>query len=169
MASRIVAALAAGGLACMLATAVAQEARPLAADPALEAKVFEIAHDLRCLVCQNETIAASNADLAVDLRQQVREQLIAGRTPDEIRAYMVERYGDFVLYKPPFKPLTWLLWIGPFVLLAAMTWVMARTLRQRRSAAAAAAAPLGDAEARRARELLAAADTPDAHGPETPR
>ncbi|MCB1998540.1 MAG: cytochrome c-type biogenesis protein CcmH, partial [Rhodoferax sp.] len=85
------------------------------------------------------------------------------------RAYMVERYGDFVLYKPPFKPLTWLLWIGPFVLLAAMAWVMARTLRQRREAAAAAAAPLSDAEARRARELLAAADTPDAHGPETPR
>ncbi|RVT53907.1 cytochrome c-type biogenesis protein [Rubrivivax albus] len=169
MANRIVATLAAAGLACALATAGAQEARPLAADPALEAKVFEIAHDLRCLVCQNETIAASNADLAVDLRQQVREQLIAGRTPDEIRAYMVDRYGDFVLYKPPFKPLTWLLWIGPFVLLAAMAWVMSRTLRQRRSAAAAAAAPLSDAEARRARELLASADVPDARGPETPR
>ena len=154
MASRIVAALAAGGLACMLATAVAQEARPLAADPALEAKVFEIAHDLRCLVCQNETIAASNADLAVDLRQQVREQLIAGRTPDEIRAYMVERYGDFVLFKPPLKPTTWLLWGGPFVLLVAMAGWLAHMLRRRRAEVAAAQAPLSDEERRRARELL---------------
>jgi cytochrome c-type biogenesis protein CcmH len=138
----------------------------MAADPALEAQVMEIAEELRCLVCQNETIAASNADLAVDLRQQVREQLQSGRTPDEIRAFMVERYGDFVLYKPPFKPLTWLLWIGPFVLLAAMVLVMARTLRLRRSAAAASAVPLSDAEARRARDLLAGDAAP---GPETPR
>lgn len=169
MASKVYTALVA--LVCLAglwsAPADAQEARPLAADPALEAKVFEISHDLRCLVCQNETIAASNADLAIDLRQQVREQLVAGRTPDEIRAYMVERYGDFVLYKPPFKPLTWVLWIGPFVLLAAMAWVMARTLRHRRAAAAAAALPLSEAEARRARELLAVPDA-ETHGRETP-
>ncbi|MCP5284572.1 MAG: cytochrome c-type biogenesis protein CcmH [Burkholderiaceae bacterium] len=164
MADRVLRALAACAVAGALATAAAQEARPLAADPALEARVFEIAHDLRCLVCQNETIAASNADLAVDLRQQVREQLLAGRSPDEIRAYMVERYGDFVLYKPPFKPLTWLLWVGPFLLLAGMAWIMARTLRGRRVAAAAAAMPLSDSEAQRARELLA---TPEPRSTET--
>lgn len=158
--------LGAAAFALCVSVAGAQQARPLAADPALEAQVMAIAEDLRCLVCQNETIAASNADLAVDLRQQVGEQLQAGRTPDEIRAFMVERYGDFVLYKPPFKPLTWLLWIGPFVLLAAMVLVMARTLRLRRSAAAAANAPLSEAEARRARELLAG---DAAAGPENPR
>lgn len=144
--------------------AAAQVARPLADDPALEAQVFEIAHELRCLVCQNETIAASNADLAVDLRQQIREQLQAGRNGDQIRDYMVQRYGDFVLYKPPFKPLTWLLWTGPFVLLVLMGWVMLRTLRQRRAALAAAATPLTEAEAERAHELLATVDRA-----ETPR
>ena len=138
--------------ALCLTPASAQESRPLADDPALEARVFEISHDLRCLVCQNETIAASNADLAVDLRAQIREQLKAGRTPDQIRDYMVQRYGDFVLYKPPFKPLTWLLWIGPFVLLLAMAWLMVRLLRQRR--ATASAPPLTEEESRRARELL---------------
>jgi cytochrome c-type biogenesis protein CcmH len=139
-------------LALCAGWAAAQESRPLAEDPALEARVFEISHDLRCLVCQNETIAASNADLAVDLRGQIREQLKAGRTPDQIRDYMVQRYGDFVLYKPPFKPLTWLLWIGPFVLLVAMAGLMARLLRQRR--ATASAPPLTEDESRRARELL---------------
>jgi cytochrome c-type biogenesis protein CcmH len=139
-------------LALCLTPVGAQESRPLADDPALEARVFEISHDLRCLVCQNETIAASNADLAVDLRGQIREQLKGGRTPDQIRAYMVQRYGDFVLYKPPFKPLTWLLWIGPFVLLLAMAWLMVRLLRQRR--ATASAPPLTEEESRRARELL---------------
>ncbi len=139
--------------ALCLTPASAQESRPLADDPALEARVFEISHDLRCLVCQNETIAASNADLAVDLRAQIREQLKAGRTPDQIRDYMVQRYGDFVLYKPPFKPLTWLLWIGPFLLLLAMVAVLTHLLRQRR--AAALAPPLTEEESRRARELLA--------------
>jgi cytochrome c-type biogenesis protein CcmH len=150
--AKVLPALAALLLALCAGLAAAQEARPLAEDPALEARVFEISHDLRCLVCQNETIAASNADLAVDLRGQIREQLKAGRTPDQIRDYMVQRYGDFVLYKPPFKPLTWLLWIGPFVLLVTMALLMARLLRQRR--AAASAPPLTEDESRRARELL---------------
>lgn len=134
------------------ALAAAQEARPLAADPALEAKVLEIATELRCLVCQNETIAASHADLAVDLRGQIREQLRAGRSEREILDYMVQRYGDFVLYTPPVKPITWLLWGGPFVLLLAMAAWLWRTLRVRRSLAAPA--PLTDDERRRARELL---------------
>src|SRR3546814_11037819 len=75
-----------------------------------------IAAELRCLVCQNESIAASRADLAVDLRQQIREQIQAGQTNDEIRTYMVERYGDFVLYRPPLKARTPLLWFGPLLL-----------------------------------------------------
>jgi len=132
--------------------AAAQEARPRAADPVLEAEVLRIAEDLRCLVCQNETIAASNADLAVDLRQQVREQLQAGRSKREILDYMVARYGDFVLYNPPVKPITWLLWGGPFLLLIVMSTWLWRLLRRRR--AMAEATPLTDAERQRARELL---------------
>jgi cytochrome c-type biogenesis protein CcmH len=134
------------------AFAQAQEARPMAADPALEQRVLEVSENLRCLVCQNETIAASRADLAVDLRNQVREQLKAGKSEREILDFMVQRYGDFVLYTPPLKASTLLLWAGPFVLLAAMGFVLVRTLRQRR--AQTVAAPLSDAERRRARELL---------------
>jgi cytochrome c-type biogenesis protein CcmH len=140
-------------LACGL-LAHAQVARPLADDPVLEAEVLRIAHDLRCLVCQNETIAASHADLAIDLRNQIREQLRAGRSEREILDYMVQRYGDFVLYKPPVKPITWLLWGGPFVLLLAMAAWLWRLLRRRR----ATAAPLSDEELRRARQLLGEPD-----------
>ena len=142
--------------ACLLASAfaAAQQARPMAEDPALEARVLAISEDLRCLVCQNETIAASRADLAVDLRNQVREQLRAGKSEREILDYMVARYGDFVLYKPPVKPTTYLLWIGPFVLLVLMAVWMWRTLVRRRQEAAAAAAPLSDADHERARALL---------------
>ncbi|MBT9490602.1 MAG: cytochrome c-type biogenesis protein CcmH [Rubrivivax sp.] len=128
----------------------AQTARPLAADPALEARVLEIAHELRCLVCQNETIAASHADLAIDLRNQIREQLLAGRSEREILDYMVQRYGDFVLYNPPVKPVTWLLWGGPFVLLLAMLAWLWTMLRRRRPDTPALSAD----EQRRARELL---------------
>ena len=135
--------------------AAAQTARPLAADPALEAEVMRIAHELRCLVCQNETIAASNADLAVDLRGQIREQLRAGRSEREILDFMVQRYGDFVLYRPPVKPLTWLLWGGPFVLLAVMLVALWRVINQRRRQVPA---PLTDADRRRASELLGRAD-----------
>lgn len=137
--------------------ASAPRAVPLSDDPALEAEVMRIAHDLRCLVCQNESIAASNADLAVDLRGQIRSQLRAGRSDREIIEYMVERYGDFVLFKPPVKPTTWPLWGGPFVLLVAMAWWLARTLRRRRAEVAAAQRPLSDDERRRARELLGTA------------
>lgn len=132
--------------------AVAQQARPMAEDPALEAEVLRIGAGLRCLVCQNETIAASHAELALDLRAQIREQLKAGRSEAQILDYMVQRYGDFVLYNPPVKPITWLLWGGPFVLLAVMLALLVRMLRRRRDAAVAA--PLSDAERRRAAELL---------------
>ncbi len=134
------------------AFAHAQEARPMAADPALEQRVLKLSENLRCLVCQNETIAASHADLAVDLRNQVREQLKAGKSEREILDFMVQRYGDFVLYTPPLKATTVLLWVGPFVLLAAMGFVLVRTLRRRRTEVATA--PLSEAERRRARELL---------------
>ena len=88
-----------------------------AGDPALEARVQVVAAELRCLVCQNQSLADSHADLALDLKNQVREQLRAGRTPDEVVAYMTSRYGDFVLYRPPFKATTLLLWLGPALLL----------------------------------------------------
>jgi cytochrome c-type biogenesis protein CcmH len=96
----------------------ADDAAPLAADPALEARVNQLAEVLRCLVCQNQTIADSHAGLALDLKAQIREQLRAGRSRDEVLDYMVARYGDFVLYRPPVKASTALLWFGPFALLA---------------------------------------------------
>jgi cytochrome c-type biogenesis protein CcmH len=137
------------------AASPAPQARPLADDPALEDAMLRIANDLRCLVCQNETIAASHADLAVDLRNQIRQQLRAGRTEAQIKEYMVDRYGDFVLYRPPMKPLTWALWIGPFVLLAAMLVWYVRLLRRR---ARVAPPPMDDAQRARARALLEGAD-----------
>jgi cytochrome c-type biogenesis protein CcmH len=97
--------------------AMAAEAPNVAADPALEKRVMALSEELRCLVCQNQTIADSHAELAIDLRNQVREQLAAGKSEKEVTDYMVQRYGDFVLYRPPVKGLTWLLWFGPFVLL----------------------------------------------------
>lgn len=95
----------------------ANEAIPVSAIPALEKRVMAISEELRCLVCQNQTIADSHSDLAIDLKNQVREMLILGKSDKEISAYMVQRYGDFVLYRPPVKSTTWLLWFGPFLLL----------------------------------------------------
>ena len=115
-------------LACAPA-AWPKEAAPAAADPALEARVMALSSELRCLVCQNQTIADSNATLALDLRNQIREQIAKGRTDDEIRTYMVERYGDFVLYRPPLKATTVLLWLGPLLLLivgGAIFWAVVR-------------------------------------------
>ena len=112
---------------------VAPQAVPTAADPALEAHMLAIAGELRCLVCQNQTIADSHADLAADLRQEVREMIKSGRSDAQIRRYMTDRYGDFVLYNPPFKPTTLLLWLGPALLLViavvALMVVIARRAR----------------------------------------
>ncbi len=88
-------------------------------DPQTEQRIRELSEKLRCLVCQNQTLADSNAELAADLRQQLREQVAAGRSDEQILDYLVQRYGDFVLYEPPFKSTTALLWIGPFILLVA--------------------------------------------------
>lgn len=101
-----------------------------------------LVNELRCLVCQNQSIADSNAPLASDLREQVRSQILAGRSDTEITDYVTARYGDFVLYRPPFKPATWLLWLGPFALLmVALTVAGVYMRRHSRRRAAAAAAP----------------------------
>jgi cytochrome c-type biogenesis protein CcmH len=112
--------------------AYADEAAPAAQDPALEQRMMRLTAELRCLVCQNQSLADSHADLAIDLKNQVRSQMQAGKSDAEIREYMVARYGDFVLYKPPLKPTTVLLWAGPFVLLTAGGLVLGFYLRRRR-------------------------------------
>ena len=122
-----------------------------AADPQLEKRVVRLAEELRCLVCQNQTIADSNAPLAIDLKDQIREKLAQGMSESEILDFMVARYGDFVLYRPPFKATTVLLWAGPLLLVIVGLGVLTRRLTSRH---AAAATPLNDAERARARELL---------------
>ena len=102
-----------------------------AADPALEARMLAITGEMRCLVCQNQTIADSHADLAVDLRQQVREMLKGGLTDDQIRRYMTDRYGDFILYRPPLKATTAVLWLAPATLLAIALLALAVVIRRR--------------------------------------
>ncbi len=118
-------------LALCASVAFANEAVPAAADPVLEARMLKITSELRCLVCQNQTIADSHADLAIDLRQQVRELLHKGMTDQQVSDYMTERYGDFVLYRPPFKRTTALLWIGPGVMLVGGLIVLVLVLRRR--------------------------------------
>lgn len=120
------------GLLCSI-SALAWEAKPAVEDPVLEARVMAISEHLRCLVCQNQTIADSNAGLAIDLRNQVREMLQKGMDEKQVVDFMVQRYGDFVLYKPPVKPTTWLLWAGPFLLFGfalAMLFVKLKNRRQ---------------------------------------
>ena len=114
------------------AQCVAREALPESDDPALEKRVVKLTSELRCLVCQNQSLADSHADLAIDLKNQVRAQMQTGKTDAEIRNYMVARYGDFVLYDPPFKMTTLLLWAGPFVLLLVGLLGLAAYMRGRR-------------------------------------
>lgn len=121
-----------------------REAPPLAEDPVVEARVMNLATVLRCLVCQNQTLADSNAELAVDLRNQVREQIKAGRSDEQIIDYLVARYGDFVLYRPPVRTSTVLLWAGPFVLLVAGLAGLVVTLRRRARAQTAPGAEQPD-------------------------
>ena len=128
---RLMQALMALLLAACALCAAAKDAAPVAANPQLEARMMALATELRCLVCQNQTIADSHADLAVDLRQQIREMLEKGMNEDQIRGYMTDRYGDFVLYKPPFKPATALLWVGPAILLVCALLALFVVLRRR--------------------------------------
>lgn len=130
----------------------AQNSAPLPQGAQVEQRIMAIAAELRCLVCQNESIAGSRAGLAVDLRQQIREQVAAGKTDEEIMTYMVDRYGDFVRYRPPLKATTLLLWFGPAVLLAAGLTMLLLHLRRRRNRPNVL--PLNSADQKRAQALL---------------
>ena len=129
----------------------ATDAQPLAADPVVEARLVGIAEELRCLVCQNESLAGSRADLAEDLRREIRTLIRQGKTDQEVMDFLVDRYGDFVRYRPPVKPTTWLLWGGPFVLLGAGLVGLVIFLRRR---AAPDAVALTSEEQQRAAALL---------------
>jgi cytochrome c-type biogenesis protein CcmH len=137
-------------LACTVAAG--REAPPAADDPVLEARLHRLSTELRCLVCQNETLADSRADLANDLRREIREMMKAGKSDREITDFLVSRYGDFVLYRPPVKSTTLLLWGGPFALLTlgVVVWFVLMKRRARR----AEAAPLTPEEQRLAAALL---------------
>lgn len=142
-----VAALSAGSVA-------AAEAEPTAFDPIAHQRVVEVSEQLRCLVCQNQSIAESNAELAVDLRNQVIEQAKAGKTNKEIIDFMVERYGDFVLYKPPFKMTTAILWLGPLALFVIGVGAFYVNLRRRKRLVEEAVKPLSKEEQALASDLL---------------
>ncbi len=137
--------------ACFGGALVAKEAQPNE-DPRIEQRMKALTEQLRCLVCQNETLADSRADLAEDLRKQIREQMKAGKSDQEILAFLTQRYGDFVLYKPPVKATTYLLWFGPFILLIAGTGVLYHYLKHRRELIQDK--PLTTAERKRAADIL---------------
>ena len=134
----------------------AREAAPLAADEATEKRLVTISSELRCLVCQNESLAGSNAELANDLRREIRTMIRAGKSDAEITDFMVSRYGDFVLYRPPLKGSTLLLWFGPLLLLLVALVAMIRYLRWR--ASTPEATPLTDAQRSQADRLLDSGD-----------
>ena len=138
---------------CLSFFAQAKVAPNTSADPALEARMMVIAEELRCLVCQNETIAASHADLAVDLKNQIRIKLNEGQSQKQILDFMVERYGDFVLYRPPLKTTTVLLWLGPFVLLGIALLMLVLNVRRRRRVVQPA--QMSDVDIAKAKALLA--------------
>lgn len=142
-------------MALSTAPALANEAQPVAANPALEKHVMALSEELRCLVCQNQTIADSSAELAIDLRNQVREKLEQGMSDQDVIDYMVQRYGDFILYRPPLKITTWLLWFGPFLLLIGGITFLGLKLRRGRAQVDA----LPEAEMQRAAALLRATTT----------
>ena len=120
-------------IALSLGSVFAKDAAPLADDPVTEQRLISISEEMRCLVCQNESLAGSRSDLANDLRREIRILISEGKSDDQIRSFMVERYGDFVLYRPPVKPVTWLLWIGPFVILGIGIAGLLMYLRRRNS------------------------------------
>jgi cytochrome c-type biogenesis protein CcmH len=109
----------------------AREAVPMADDEAVERRLVSIADELRCLVCQNESLSGSRAPLAMDLRREIRKLIQAGKSDAEILDFLVARYGDFVRYRPPLRPSTWLLWSGPFLFMLVGIGVLVRTVRRR--------------------------------------
>lgn len=119
----------------------------MAQDPKVEARLVVISEELRCLVCQNEALSSSHAELAEDLRREVRKLIRENKTDAEIKTYLVERYGDFVLYKPPLKPLTWPLWFGPFILFGLAIFGLWRYLRLRKQLPSSRLDPQGRAQA----------------------
>ncbi|MBK9442768.1 MAG: cytochrome c-type biogenesis protein CcmH [Comamonadaceae bacterium] len=135
----------------------ANEAAPLAEDPVVEQRLTIIAEELRCLVCQNESLAGSRADLAMDLRREVRSLIKSGKTDAEIKEFLVSRYGDFVLYRPPVKPTTWLLWFGPLILLIGAVWILISIVR--RSQHLTDTPVLDDQQRAKAQALLQEADS----------
>lgn len=140
-------------LSLLLAVGLAygREAPPVADDPVLEARVQKLAEELRCLVCQNQNLADSHAELAIDLKNQVRDMLKRGQSEKEVVDFMVQRYGDFVLYRPPVKRTTWLLWGGPFALFAGGLGILFIKLNRRRKDTGS---PLSAEERARAARLL---------------
>jgi cytochrome c-type biogenesis protein CcmH len=139
-------------LALFMGIASADEATPLAEDPVVEQRLISISEEMRCLVCQNESLSGSRSELAQDLRREIRDLIKQGKTDAEIRTFMVDRYGDFVLYRPPVKPITWLLWIGPFVLMLAGMIALLMYLRRRNTQVTTAT--LSDDENKRIDALL---------------
>jgi cytochrome c-type biogenesis protein CcmH len=139
-------------LALFIHIAHADEATPLASDPALEQRLVSISEEMRCLVCQNESLSGSRSELAQDLRREIRNLIKQGKTDAEIRTFMVDRYGDFILYRPPVKPTTWLLWIGPFILMFAGIVALLMYLRRRNTQMATTS--LSDDENKRIDALL---------------
>ncbi len=139
-------------LCCLAFVVAAKDAQPVGSDPEIEKRLMALSQELRCLVCQNETLADSRADLANDLRQEIREQMKAGKSDKEIVAFLTARYGDFVLYRPRVTPVTYLLWFGPFVLLIVGLGLLFSQLKQRR--ALIVNQPLSPADRREAETLL---------------
>jgi cytochrome c-type biogenesis protein CcmH len=136
---------------CFATALLGQVAKPLE-DPAIEARMKNLTKQLRCLVCQNETLADSQAPLAEDLRREIREQIRAGKSDQQIMTYVSDRYTDFVLYNPPMKATTYFLWFGPFALLLLGTALLYRYLKSRREMVDMT--PLTVEERRRAEKLL---------------
>lgn len=152
MKSRLTFSLLAVFLLLQSLNVLAQDARPMETDAVVEVQVQRLSEQLRCLVCQNQTLADSHAELAQDLKQEIREMAAKGMEDQAIIDYLVERYGDFVRYRPPLKSTTALLWLGPFVLLIAGGFGLFITLRKREKLAVDA--PLNENEALKVSELL---------------
>lgn len=139
-------------LPCFIPGVRADQAQPMGEDPEVEKRLHHLSQELRCLVCQNETLADSRADLAEDLRREIRVQIKAGKSDKEIIDFLTQRYGDYVLYRPVVSPRTYLLWFGPFVLLLGGLAVLFRYVKSRRELIAEV--PLTNEEQKRVAELL---------------
>ncbi len=150
-------------LALLAGSACAGEPMRTFDNEAQRERYYELLEKLRCMVCRNESLASSSADLAQDMRDEVYRLVVEeGRSKDAAIEFLTQRYGDFVLYRPPFKPVTWFLWLGPFVLLAVGVAIAAVIVRRRRRAPEPELSPAERAEAER---LLADEDAPDDEAP----